>query len=128
MKNLNYLLSGFVIIILVGCNNNQTHNNNQAIVGIWQNTATANTAIEFTKDGNYYLRLNGERLLIDDSLVEKYSYDPISEGNNLIIYGNPKAGNTQSKLVVITPVRIKISMVSHGITTSEAEFSKVKDQ
>jgi uncharacterized lipoprotein NlpE involved in copper resistance len=128
MKNLNYLLVGFVITILLGCNNKQTRKDNSAIIGIWKNTTNANTAIEFTKDGYYYLRLNGERLLLDDTIKDKYSYDPLSEGNNLIIYGNPKAGNTQSKLVVINPERIKISLISQGKIVSEAEFIKVKVQ
>jgi hypothetical protein len=97
-----------------------------AIFGIWQNTTTPNAAIEFTPEGEYYLRINGERLLVDDTIRDMYSYNPLAEGNNLIIYGNPRAGNTQSKLVIINPERIKISLVSQGIIVSEAEFTKVK--
>lgn len=128
LKNFNYLLLGFIITIMVGCNNKQSQNTNKAIIGIWQNTTNANTAIEFTNDGNYYLRLNGERLLIDDTIADKYSYDPLSKGNNLIIYGNPKTGNTQSKLVIISPERIKISLISQEKIVSEAEFTKVIKQ
>jgi len=128
MKILFYLLSGLFLTFSVGCNNNQKKDNNKAIVGIWQNTTNPLAAIEFATNGNYYLRLNGERLLIDDSLVDKYSYDPLSKGNNLIIYGNPKAGNTQSKLVVINPNRLKITLKDHGTIVSEAEFTRVKEQ
>ncbi|MDO9257119.1 MAG: hypothetical protein Q7U54_16485 [Bacteroidales bacterium] len=127
MKISFYLLSGLFLTILVGCSNNQKKDDNKAIIGIWQNTTTPNAAVEFTREGDYYLRINGERLSIDDTIKDKYSYDPLAEGNNLIIYGNPKAGNTQSKLVVISPERIKISLVSQGSIVSEAEFTKVKD-
>ena len=129
MKILNYLFLSLVIIFLASCNNNKpSGTDNKAIVGIWQNTSNPNSAIEFTKDGNYYLRINGERLLIDDSTVEKYSYNPLSTENNLIIYGNPKAGNTQSKLVIINPGHIKISLFSQGTIVSEAEFTKMKEE
>lgn len=127
MKISKYLLSGLFFTILLSCSNNQKKDNNKAIVGIWQNTTTPNAAVEFTREGYYYLRINGERLLIDDTIKDMYSYDPLAEGNNLIIYGNPKAGNTQSKLVVISPERIKISLVSQGTIVSEAEFTKVKE-
>lgn len=127
MKISKYLLSGLFFIILLSCSNNQKKDNNKAIVGIWQNTTTPNAAVEFTREGYYYLRINGERLLIDDTIKDMYSYDPLAEGNNLIIYGNPKAGNTQSKLVVISRERIKISLVSQGTIVSEAEFTKVNE-
>jgi hypothetical protein len=127
MKISNLLLFGFFIAILAGCNNKQAKVDKSAIIGIWQNTTTPNAAIEFTREGEYYLRINGERLLIDDTIKDKYSYDPLAEGNNLIIYGNPRAGNTQSKLVVISPDRIKISLVSRGTIVSVAEFTKVKE-
>ncbi len=129
MKNLNYLFLGIAITILAGCNNKQNkEDNNKAITGIWQNTTNPNAAIEFTSGGVYYLRMNGERLLENDSTITKYSYDPLSEENNLIIYGNPKAGDSQAKLVIISPERIKISLVSQGSVVSEAEFTKVKEQ
>ena len=127
MKFSNYLLFGFLSVILLRCNTKQTKVDKTAIIGIWQNTTTPNAAIEFTRDGDYYLRINGERLLIEDTIKDMYSYDPLAEGNNLIIYGNPKAGNTQSKLVIINPERIKISLVSNGTIVSEAEFTKVKE-
>lgn len=126
MKISHYLLLGFVIAIMTGCSSNQKHDTNKAIVGIWQNTTTPNAAIEFTSDGEYYLRLNGDRLLTDDSIVEKFSYDPLSKENNLIIYGNTKTSTTQAKLVIITPERIKISLVHQGKIVSEADFTKVK--
>ena len=115
-----------MIAIIFGCSNNQKSNDKNNIVGIWQNTTTPNAAIEFTSDGEYYLRLNGERLLNDDSMVEKFSYDPLSEGNNLIIYGNTKISTTQAKLVIISPERIKISLIHQGTIVSEADFTKVK--
>lgn len=127
MKISNYLFICVVLIILVGCNNKKpTTTNNKAIIGIWQNTTYPNSAIEFTKDGKYYIRINGDRILTDDSIVERYNYDPLAEGNNLIIYGNPRAGNTQSKLVVINPGHIQISLISQGTIVSEAEFTKIK--
>lgn len=101
---------------------------NKAIAGIWQNTSNPNTAIEFTEEGNYYLRINGERLIIDDSTAEKYSYNPLSTGNNLIIYGKSKAGNTQSKLVILNPGHIKISVFSQGNIVTEAEFTKMREE
>lgn len=127
MKISNYVLFSLFIAILFGCNSKQTKVDKKAIIGIWQNTTTPNAAIEFTREGDYYLRINGERLLIDDTIKDNYSYDPAAEGNNLIIYGNPKAGNTESKLVIISPERIKISLVSQGTIVSEAEFTKVKE-
>lgn len=128
MKTSLFILLGFVIPFMVGCNNNPTKDSNNAIVGIWQNTSNPGSAIEFTNDGNYYLRLNGERLLISDSIIEKYSYDPVSEENNLIIYGNQRAGYTQAKLVLINPERIKIAVLHQGNIVSEAEFTKVKEK
>lgn len=127
MKNFHFLLLGFIFTILVGCSNNQKKDSNKAIVGIWQNTTNSNAAIEFTKEGDYYLRIKGERILTDDSLVEKYSYDPLSKGNNLIIYGNSKMNNTQARLVVIKPGQIKISLINQGSVVSEAEFTRVKE-
>jgi len=127
MKISFYLLLSLLFTILVGCDHNIKKDNNKAIVGIWQNTSNPGSAIEFTKDGDYYLRLNGERLLISDSTIERYSYDPVSEENNLIIYGNQRAGETQAKLVLINPERIKIALLHQGTTVSEAEFTKVKE-
>jgi len=126
MKISIYLLSGLIIAIIFGCSNNQKSNAKNDIVGIWQNTTTPNAAIEFTSDGEYYLRMNGERLLTDDSIVEKYSYEPLSKENNLIIYGNTKTSNTQAKLVIISAERIKISLVHQGKIVSQADFTKVK--
>lgn len=128
MKNSHYLLLGLLFPILVGCSNNQMKDNNNSIVGIWQNTTNPNTSIEFTKDGDYYLRINGERILTNDSTVEKYTYYPQSKENNLVIYGNAEMNNTQARLVVINPEQIKISLVHQGTVVSEAEFSKVKAQ
>lgn len=127
MKNLNYLFLGITITFLAGCNNKQTKvDSNKAIIGIWQNTSNSIAEIEFTKEGTYYLRMNGERILDNDSTIIKYSYDPQSEGNNLIIYGNPKAGDVQATLVIISPERIKISMIHEGKVISDAEFTKAK--
>jgi len=126
MKISKFLLVGLIVALMAGCANKQTKVDKSAIFGIWQNTTTPNAAIEFTPEGEYYLRINGERLLVDDTIRDMYSYNPLAEGNNLIIYGNPRAGNTQSKLVIINPERIKISLVSQGIIVSEAEFTKVK--
>jgi hypothetical protein len=128
MKTLNYLVLVFVITILAGCNNKQKTQDNSAIVGIWQNTTNSIAAIEFTTDGAYYLRMNGERLLDSDSTITKYSYNPLSEENNLMIYGNSKANNTQAKLVIINPERIKISLIHQDTIVSEAEFTKVKTE
>lgn len=127
MKISFFVSLGFALSILVGCSNNQKNNDTKAIVGIWQNTTNPDASIEFTINGNYYLRMNGKRLLVDDSTTEKYSYDPLSKGNNLIIYGNPKAGNTQAKLLIINPKQIKISLFSQGTHVSEAEFTKVRE-
>jgi len=128
MKFLNYFLASLVITFLAGCSNNQKNNDSKAIVGIWQNTSNPDASIEFTSEGEYFLRFHGERILTNDSLVEKYSYNSLSNENNLIIYGNPRAGNTQGKLVVIKPGRIKISLVHQGTIVSEAEFTKVKEE
>jgi len=128
MKVSHYFLLSLVIALLAGCSNNQKNADNKAIIGIWQNTTNPENAIEFTRDGDYYIRMNGERLLTDDSIIEKYSFNPLSRENNLIIYGNPKAGNTQARLVVINTEQIKISLVHQGTVVSEAEFTKVKEQ
>ena len=125
MKISRYLVLSVLITFLVGCSNDHKKVDNSAIIGIWQNTTTPNAAIEFTKDGEYFLRMNGERLYANDSIVDKYSYDPLSKENNLIIYGNSKTNNTQAKLVIINPGRIKISLVNMGTVVSEAEFTKV---
>jgi hypothetical protein len=77
-------LLGIVITIVLGCSNNQKNDDDKAIVGIWQNTTNPASAIEFTKEGDYYIRMNGERLLLSDSIIEKYKYDPLSTENNLI--------------------------------------------
>ena len=128
MKNLNYIFLGLAITILAGCNNKQTkEDSNKAIIGIWQNTSNTIAEIEFTNEGTYYLRMNGERIMDNDSTIIKYSYDPLSEGNNLIIYGNPKAGDVQATLVIISPERIKISMITKGKVISDAEFTKAKE-
>lgn len=128
MKFSNYLIFGFVIAVMIGCNNEKKNEDNKAIIGIWQNTTNPDASIEFTKDGEYFIRFNGERILNNDSVAEKYSYNSISNGNNLIIYGNPRADNTQGRLVVIAPGRIKISLVHQGTIVSEAEFTKVKEE
>lgn len=126
MKSSNYIALVIVFTILAGCNHKQKTQDNSAIVGIWQNSTNPIAAIEFTLYGAYYLRMNGERLLDGDSTITKYSYDPASEENNLIIYGNSKVNNTQAKLVIISPERIKISLVNHDTIVSEAEFIKIK--
>lgn len=128
MKISNFLVLGFILVIMAGCSSKQKYDANKAIVGIWQNTTNPGAAIEFTKEGDYYLRMDGERLLTGDSIVEKYSYDPLSEENNLIIYGNSKMNATQAKLVIINPERIKISLVHQETIVSEAEFTKEKKQ
>ncbi len=128
MKASNYLALVFAIIILAACNNQQKKQDDTSITGIWQNTTNSIAAIEFTTDGAYYLRMHGERLLDSDSTITKYSYDPSSEENNLIIYGNSKANNTQAKLVIISPERIKISLIHQDTIVSEAEFTKVKPE
>lgn len=121
------LIVGFAFAILVGCSSNQKNYENKAIVGIWQNSSNPDASIEFTSNGDYYLRMNGERLFDNDSTIEKYSYDPISNGNNLIIYGNPKVGATQAKLMIINAGQIKISLFNQGTVVSEAEFTKVEE-
>ena len=128
MKISHYLFLSVLIAFLVGCNNDQKKADNKAIIGVWQNTANPNAAIEFTEAGEYFLHMDGERLLTNDSTVEKYSYDPLSEENNLIIYGNAKMNTTQARLVIINPERIKISLVHQGTIVSDAEFTKVKNK
>jgi hypothetical protein len=128
MKYSHLVLFSICISILISCGNNPKKSDSKAIVGIWQNTTNPNAAIEFTMDGEYYLRLNGARLLPNDSTVEKYSYDPLSEGNNLIIYGNPRTSNTQAKIKFMKSEQMKISLVSQGKIISEANFTKVKEQ
>ncbi len=128
MKNLNFLFLALAITILAGCNNKKTkEDSNKAIIGIWQNTNNSIAEIEFTEEGTYYLRMNGERILDNDSTIIKYNYDPLSEENNLIIYGNPKAGDVQATLVIISPERINISMIHEGKVISYAEFTKAKE-
>jgi len=116
------------MLSLLGCQNKQTVTGNTAIVGIWQNTANPDASIEFTGDGEYYIRIRGKRILNNDSIAEKYSYNSLSNGNNLIIYGNPRAGNALGELVAISPGKIKISLVNQGTFISEAEFTKVKQE
>lgn len=128
MKISHYLFLSVLITFLAACASDQKKADSKAIIGVWQNTSTPNAAIEFTEDGEYFLRLNDERLLTNDSTVEKYSYDPLSDENNLIIYGNTKMNTTQAKLVVIDPERIKISLIHQGSIVSEAEFTKVGNQ
>jgi hypothetical protein len=128
MKISNYILLVFIITILAGCSSNQTNEDNKTIVGIWQNTTNPKASIEFTKEGNYYLRIDGERILSDDSTTDKYSYNSSSKANNLKIFNSVKAGNTEGKLVILNPDRIKISLVSKGTIVSEAEFTKVNEQ
>lgn len=128
MKISNYFLLVFSITILLGCNNKPTIDDNKAIVGIWQNMTNPKAAIEFTKEGNYYLRIDGERILSDDSTTDKYTYNALSTENNLKIFNSVKAGNTEGKLMIISPERIKISLISQATFVSEAEFTKVKEQ
>jgi len=128
MKISNYFLLVFIITILIGCHNKPTNEDNKAIFGIWQNTTNPKAAIEFTRDGNYYLRIDGERILSDDSTVDKYTYNALSKENNLTIFNSVKSGNTDGKLIIISPERIKISLVSKGTIVSEAEFTKVNEQ
>ena len=128
MKILNSVLLSLLILILFGCENKQAISYNSAIIGIWQNTANWDASVEFTGDGEYYIRIRGKRILNNDSIAEKYSYNSLSNGNNLIIYGNPRAGNALGELVVISPGKIKISLVNQGTIVSEAEFTKVKQE
>ncbi len=114
-----------IITILAGCSSKQTKNDNQSIIGIWQNSTNPKAAIEFTKEGNYYLRIDGERILSDDSTTDKYAYNALSKENNLKIFNSLKVGNTEGKLVILSSERIKISLVNQGTIVSEAEFTKV---
>ena len=116
-----------IITILAGCSSKQTKNDNQAIIGIWQNATNPKVAIEFTKERNYYLRIDEERILSDDSTTDKYTYNASSKENNLNIFNSVKAGNTEGKLIILSPERLKILLVNQGTNVSETEFTKVRN-
>jgi hypothetical protein len=128
MKNSIYLLFGFALSILMGCDRKQMNENanKNEIAGIWQNTADSHTAIEFTKDGEYYFRLSGKRVITCNSKVLKYFYDSLSNGSNLKICGDMKGDTSEGKLVFVNPDKIKFSLFHKDTIVSVAEYIRMK--
>jgi hypothetical protein len=126
MKKLFYLLLCFVCFIQVGCNKKQKNEKNKDIIGIWQNTAQPNSAIEFTENGEYFVRIDGKRLYTSDSINVKYIYDVSLGEKNLKLFTKSN-DTTIHKLLVINPDRIKLSLIHNDTVVTETEFTKLKE-
>ena len=127
MKNSFYLLLCFVFFLQIGCVKKQKNEKSKDIIGIWQNTSYPNNAIEFTEDGEYFVRIGGKRLITSDSIKDKYTYDLSLEDKNLKIFRNSKSDTSIGKLVIINADRIKISLIHSDTVVSESEFIKLKE-
>jgi len=129
MKNLIYLSCVLVVFILAGCNSKPKTEKSSALTGIWQNEKDSSTAIEFSENGNYDLRVHGQRISemsSGDSLTQKFLYDSLSNVINLRIYDDKNKDTVKCKLVFINQGRIKLSMIFNDTVISEAEYFKVK--
>jgi hypothetical protein len=127
MKNLFFLLLCFVFFIQIGCDKKQKNEKSKDIIGIWQNTSQPNSAVEFTENGDYYVRIDSKRLMIFDSIKDKYIYDLSLGERNLKIFRISKNDTSIGKLLVINPDRIKISLIHSDTVVSESEFTKLKE-
>ena len=128
MKNSVYLLLVLVVFVLVGCTSKARNGKDTKLAGIWQNANNTSAAIEFTKNGDYHLRFQGERISAmstGDTGSEKFTYDSLSSSPNLKIFDNKKSDTTCGELVFINSNRIKISIIFHDTIVSEAEFFKI---
>jgi len=131
MKNLIYVLLVSIVFVQVGCKEKRSNENKSSLVGIWQNKTVATSAIEFTENGEYYLRLNGKRLIIMspiDSAAQQFRYDSLSKGINLKIFAKINSDTTKEKLVFLNPDRIKISLINADTILSESEFFRLKNK
>jgi len=117
----------FVFFIQIGCDKKQKNEKSKDIIGIWQNTSHQNSAVEFTENGEYFVRIDGKRLMTSDSIKDKYIYDLSLGENNLKIFRNSKSDTTIGKLLVLNPDRIKISLIHSDTIVSESEFTKLKE-
>jgi hypothetical protein len=128
MKNSIYLLLVLVVFVLVGCTSKPRNYKDTQLAGIWQNANNASIAVEFTKNGDYHLRFQGERISATstgETVIEKFTYDTLSSSPNLKIFDSKKSDTTRGELVFINPNRIKISILFHDTIVSEAEFFKI---
>jgi len=127
MKNSFILLLCFVFFIQIGCNKKQKNEKSKDIIGIWQNSSHPNSAIEFTENGEYFVRIDGKRLMTSDSIMDKYIYDLSLGEKNLKIFRNSKSDTAIGKLLVLNPDRIRISLIHSDTIISESEFTKLKE-
>lgn len=127
MKNSFVLLLCLVFFIQIGCTTNQKNEKSKEIIGIWQNASHPKNAVEFTENGEYFVRIDGKRFLASDSIKDKYIYDLSLGEKNLKIFHNSTDYTTIGKLLVLSPDRIKISLIHSDTIVSETEFTKLKE-
>ena len=127
MKNSFILLLCFVFFIQIGCSKKQKNEKSKDIIGIWQNTSHPNSAVEFTENGEYFVRIDGKRLMTSDSMKPKYIYDLSLGEKNLKIFHISKNDTSIGKILFINPDRIKLSLIHSDTVVSESEFTKLKE-
>jgi hypothetical protein len=130
MKISIYVFLVLTLFIFGGCQQKPSSKNNSDLVGIWQNKTVAKSAIEFTENGEYYLRIEGKRLIVKspiDSTAQQYIYDSISDGINLKIFSKINGDTTKGKLVFLDSNKIKISLINADTILSETEFFKHRE-
>lgn len=129
MKNLMYLFVILALFALSGCNTKQTTVESSVLTGIWQNKNDSSISINFAKNGDYDLRIHGQRISempSGDPFTQKFLFDSLSNGINLMIYDTKSEDTIKCKLVFVEAGRIKISMILQDTVISEAEYLKVK--
>lgn len=124
MKISVYSLLGLVLLILAGCGNKQMKENKNDIVGIWQKSADTNIAIEFTGEGDYYLRFNGKRVITADSKSLKYKYDSLSPGCNIKIFEDGKTDTTKGILMLMNSNSINFSLLDKDSILSTIDYTR----
>jgi len=130
MKNSIYLFLVLTVFLIGGCNQKPSSEFISDLVGIWQNKTVATSAIEFTKNGEYYLRMNGKRLIVMspiDSTAQQFIYDSLSNDINLKIFSKINGDTTKGKLVFLDSNKIKISLINADTVLSETEFFRLRE-
>lgn len=129
MKNSIYALLFLILIMLGGCNKHPGSEKNADLVGIWQNKTDTTSAIEFTKNGEYYVRIAGERLVTMspiDSTPKQYIYDATSNDVNLKLFSKINSDTVKVKLVFLDSDKIKILLINTDTAFTETEFIRLE--
>lgn len=129
MKNSIYVLLCLTLITLAGCKQHTDSVKNADLVGIWQNKTDTTSAIEFTKSGEYYVRIAGERLVTMsplDSTPKQYIFDAASNGVNLMLFPKINGDTIKAKLVFLDTDKIKILVMNPATDLPETEFIRLE--